>query len=91
MIWLEKETLQKAINLKIEENFELFDKEILIVGFGRIGRKLIKRCLGFDCKVKVYDPFVDKKTINSHGGTKVNDLKGGFKTLRYIIIKSSIK
>ena len=74
-----KGNFAKAINLKIEENFELFDKEILIVGFGRIGRKLIKRCLGFDCKVKVYDPFVDKKTINSHGGTKVNDLKEGLK------------
>ena len=41
--------------------FELFNKKILIVGFGRIGRKLIKKCLGFEMEVFVYDPFVDKK------------------------------
>ena len=32
----------KAIHLDIKENFELFAKKILIVGFGRIGKKLIK-------------------------------------------------
>ena len=40
--------------------FELLNKEILIMGFGRIGKILIKRCLGFDMKVNVYDPFVEK-------------------------------
>ena len=54
--------------------FELSNKKILIVGFGRIGRKLIKRCLGFEMKVNVYDPYVDKKTIESFGGTKVDEL-----------------
>ena len=28
--------------------YEIFNKEILIMGFGRIGKILIKRCLGFD-------------------------------------------
>ena len=37
----------KAIHLNIEKNFELFDKTVLIAGFGRIGKKLIKKCLGF--------------------------------------------
>ena len=40
------------------ETFELYNKEILIAGFGRIGRNLIKKCIGFDMKVKVFDPFV---------------------------------
>ena len=35
----------KAIHLQIDDNFELFDKKILIVGFGRIGKKLIKNAL----------------------------------------------
>ncbi len=60
-------------------NFELANKKILIVGFGRIGRKLIKRCLGFEMKVYAYDPFVDQKTIESFGGIKVNDLNEGLK------------
>ena len=59
--------------------FELSNKKILIIGFGRIGRKLIKRCLGFEMKVYAYDPFVDQKTIESFGGIKVNNLNDGLK------------
>ena len=62
----------KAIHLKIDDNFELFNKTILIAGFGRIGRKLIKKCLGFDMKVIVYDPYVNEEVINSYGGKKIN-------------------
>ena len=60
-------------------NFELSNKKILIVGFGRIGRKLIKRCLGFEMKVYAYDPFVDQKIIESFGGIKINDLNEGLR------------
>ena len=67
------------MHMKNNTNFELANKKILIVGFGRIGRKLIKRCLGFEMKVYVYDPFVDQKTIISFGGVKVNDLNDGLK------------
>ena len=70
-----KETMDKPDN----NTFELSNKKILILGFGRIGRKLIKRCLGFEMKVKVYDPYVDKKTIESLGGIKINDLNEGLK------------
>ncbi len=59
--------------------FELFNKKILIVGFGRIGRKLIKKCLGFEMEVFVYDPFVDKKIIESLGGKKITNLDNGLK------------
>lgn len=71
----------KAINLDIKNNFELSKKTILIVGFGRIGKKLIKKCLGFDMNVKVFDPFVDDKIIKSYGGKKVFDLKDALKSI----------
>ena len=67
------------MHMKNNNNFELANKKILIVGFGRIGKKLIKRCIGFEMKVYVYDPFVDQKTIESFGGIKVNDLNVGLK------------
>jgi len=67
------------MHMKNNNNFELANKIILIVGFGRIGRQLIKRCLGFEMKVYAYDPFVDQKTIESFGGIKVNDLNNGLK------------
>ncbi|MFL2883209.1 MAG: NAD(P)-dependent oxidoreductase [Pelagibacteraceae bacterium] len=69
----------KAIHLDINENFELYKKDILIVGFGRIGRKLIKKCLGFDLKVSVFDPYVDDKTIRSFGGIKVSNFNDAIK------------
>jgi D-3-phosphoglycerate dehydrogenase len=61
-------------------SFELYDKKILIVGFGRIGKKLIKRCLGFEMEVLVYDPFVEKKIIENYGGKKINELNEGFRS-----------
>ena len=57
----------------------MLNKKILIVGFGRIGRKLIKKCLGFETKVNVYDPYVEKKTIESFGGVKIDNLNEGLK------------
>ena len=69
----------KAIHLNIEQNFELFDKTVLIAGFGRIGKKLIKKCLGFDMKVLVFDPYVDDVTISSFGGVKIATLEEGLK------------
>ena len=43
---------------KLPKTVELWNKNILIAGFGRIGKALIKRCLGFEMNVFVYDPFV---------------------------------
>ncbi len=66
------------------ETLELFKKEMLIVGFGRIGRSLIKRCLGFDMKINVFDPFVDDKIIKNFGGNKVENLDDGLETCDYL-------
>ncbi len=66
--------------------FELFNKEILIMGFGRIGKILTKRCLGFDMKVNVYDPFVEKKYIEEYGGKKIDNLDQFLKTADYLSI-----
>ena len=71
----------KAIHMQINDNFELFAKTILIVGFGRIGKKLIKKCLGFDMNVLVYDPYVDEKDIEVLGGKKIIDLDSALKDI----------
>ena len=63
---------------------ELFKKEILIIGFGRIGQSLIKRCKGFEMKVKVFDPFVNKETIERFGGEKIENLDEGLKICDYL-------
>ncbi len=71
-------------NSSVIETLELFNKEVLIVGFGRIGKSLIKRCLGFEMKVSVYDPFVSKDIISKLGGDKIDNLDDGLKKCDYL-------
>jgi D-3-phosphoglycerate dehydrogenase len=66
---------------KLPKTIEIWGKNILIAGFGRIGQCLIKRCLGFEMNVFVYDPFVSAEKIESLGGKKVEDLKKAVKTM----------
>jgi len=47
--------------------FELYQKNVLILGFGRIGQAVAKRCLGFEMNVYVYDPYVSKDMIEKMG------------------------
>jgi D-3-phosphoglycerate dehydrogenase len=73
-------------NMNKFETFELHNKEILIAGFGRIGKNLIKKCIGFDMNVKIFDPFVDEKTINNMGGEKVDNFDNALKTLDFLSV-----
>ncbi len=66
---------------KLPKTVELWNKNILIAGFGRIGQALIKRCHGFEMKVFVYDPFVSKEIIEEHGGIKVDSLEEASKNM----------
>ena len=63
-----------AERTKLPKTMEIWDKNILIAGFGRIGQSLIKRCLGFEMNVFVYDPFVNSEKIEEMGGKKVDNL-----------------
>ena len=66
---------------KLPKTQEIWGKNILIAGFGRIGQCLIKRCLGFEMNVFVYDPFISSEKIESLGGKKVQDLKDAVRTM----------
>jgi D-3-phosphoglycerate dehydrogenase len=66
------------------QTFELLNKNILIAGFGRIGKKLISRCLAFDTKVYVYDPYVNEDVIKNYGGIKIDNIEEGLKIADYI-------
>ena len=69
---------------KLPKTIEIWKKNFLIMGFGRIGKALIKRCLGFEMNVYVYDPFVDKDIIDKLGGKKVNNIEEAVKTMDVI-------
>ena len=65
---------------------ELWKKNILIIGFGRIGKNLIKKCIGFDMNVFVFDPFIDAKTISNLGGKKTENFHETIREMDYISI-----
>ena len=48
-------------------------KNLLIVGFGRIGSRVAKRANGFEMKVFAYDPYVDDAVIRAGGAEPVSD------------------
>lgn len=53
---------------------DMFEKTVLIVGFGRIGTRQAKRCLAMECKVMVYDPYVKAEVIKAAGCEPVKNL-----------------
>ena len=49
-----------------------------------MGKKLISRCKGFEMKIKVYDPYVNKETIERFGGQKIENIDDGLKICDYV-------
>ena len=66
---------------KLPKTIELWKKNVLILGFGRIGKALIKRFLGFEMNVFVYDPFVKSNEVENLGGKKIENLDESLKTM----------
>ena len=56
--------------------FELYQKKVLICGYGRIGKEVAKRCNGFDMSIYIYDPFVDDKEIIKYGYIPIGKEEG---------------
>ena len=65
--------------------FELYQKNVLILGFGRIGQAVAKRCLGFEMNVYVYDPYVSKDTIEKMGCHSIL-IEDGFKLADFVSV-----
>lgn len=53
---------------------ELLGKTLLVVGFGRIGTRVAKRCLAMEMTVEVYDPYVPAEVVRRAGCEPVADL-----------------
>ncbi|HLT00606.1 MAG TPA: hydroxyacid dehydrogenase, partial [Geminicoccaceae bacterium] len=49
------------------EAVDLLGRRVLIMGFGRIGREVAKRCAAFGMAVMIYDPYVQANVIEAAG------------------------
>ena len=54
--------------------FDLAGRNLLIVGFGRIGSRVAPRALGFGMRVHARDPYVEPGVMEAAGCTVVDDL-----------------
>jgi D-3-phosphoglycerate dehydrogenase len=46
---------------------DLLGRRVFIMGFGRIGREVAKRCAAFGMHLSIYDPYVQANTIEQAG------------------------
>jgi D-3-phosphoglycerate dehydrogenase len=65
---------------------EMAGKTVLIVGFGRIGTRQARRCLGFDMNVLIHDPYVDPMKITAAGCEPVPDLDAALPRVDFVSI-----
>lgn len=54
--------------------YDLLGKTVVVVGFGRIGTRLVKRLVAMEMKVQVYDPFKSAAEIDASGAEHIADL-----------------
>ncbi|MGD9802056.1 MAG: hydroxyacid dehydrogenase [Hyphomicrobiaceae bacterium] len=65
---------------------DMFEKTVLIVGFGRIGTRTAKRCLAMEMTVLIYDPYVKPDTIRAAGCEPVSDLDAALARADFVTI-----
>ncbi|MEC7301674.1 MAG: hydroxyacid dehydrogenase [Pseudomonadota bacterium] len=65
---------------------ELLEKKVLIIGFGRIGKIVARRCQGFDMEVLACDPYIDQQAIRDAGVTPVENFRDVLSDIDYLTI-----
>jgi D-3-phosphoglycerate dehydrogenase len=66
--------------------FDLYQKTVLIVGFGRIGTRSAKRCQAMEMNVLVYDPYVPAAAVSAAGCEPVADLDAAIARADFVSI-----
>jgi D-3-phosphoglycerate dehydrogenase len=68
------------------EAIELHEKNLLVVGFGRIGRHVAKMASGFGMNIYAFDPFQSNDAIKAGGAEPVTDLKSGLALADFVSV-----
>src|SRR6201995_1911952 len=66
--------------------FALYGKTVLIVGFGRIGTRIAKRCQAMEMQVLIYDPYKGAAEIKAAGCEPVSDLDAALPRADFVTI-----
>ena len=74
-------------NIRFENTaIDLAGRRVLILGFGRIGQLLVKRCLGLDMEVSVHDPYASDDAIREAGAEPVRDWRASLPELDFLSV-----
>jgi D-3-phosphoglycerate dehydrogenase len=65
---------------------DLFGKTVLVVGFGRTGTRVAKRCLAMEMTVIVCDPYVPADAVRTAGCEPVADLDAALARADFVTI-----
>ncbi len=68
------------------DHLELYGQTVLIVGFGRIGRRVAARCRAFEMRVECCDPYIPQQDIVDAGCTPVADLAEALPRADYVTV-----
>lgn len=76
-------------NYAIRGEYQAFDlngKNLLVVGFGRIGSRTASRAVAFEMKVHVCDPYIDQQLIKDAGCIAVGDIHDVLSEMDFVTI-----
>ena len=65
---------------------DLLGKSVLIVGFGRTGTRVARRCLAMEMNVLVYDPYLPAEHMRAAGCEPVSDLDASLPRADFVTI-----
>lgn len=65
---------------------DLYQKTVLIIGFGRIGMRTASRCVAMEMRVLIYDPQVAAETVRAMGCETVDELDSALPGADFVCI-----
>ncbi len=65
---------------------DLFRATVGILGLGRIGKGVARRCRGFDARVLAYDPYFDQAFAAEHGVERADSLEQVMKEADFVCL-----
>jgi D-3-phosphoglycerate dehydrogenase len=65
---------------------DLLGKTVLVIGFGRTGTRVAKRCLAMEMNVIVYDPYLPAESVRAAGCEPISDLDAALARADFVTI-----
>jgi len=72
------------------KRLDLAGRNLLIVGFGRIGSRVAPRALGFGMRVHAYDPYVEPGVMEAAGCAVVEDLRAALPEMDAVTVHTPL-